>query len=699
MIQIFKDVFHLTNKTLSYAMRVQEKKVLHAYWGSALGTREDLVCAAVYAADCGTSRDSAPQEFGERGRGDFRDPAIVCTAEGIATTEFEYAGYEILQKKPAFSMPALRGGGETLVLLLKDARRKLTLRLHYTLFEWGLARRTELTNEGEEEVRVTKLASACLDFPRGAYESIHLSGRWGAECIPTRSRVLQGLRELSSRRGITSHQHNPFLAVLEAGAGEDSGAVYGFNLIYSGNFSVTMDGDERGGLRVNVGCALTDGVLLSPGETLSSPEAVCVFSREGVGGMSRAFHNLYRKHLIHPRFQGRMRPIVLNSWESVYFDFDEEKLLRFIDGAKGLGIDIVVLDDGWFGRRDLDDSSLGDWFIHKDKLPHGFAPLIERCKQHGMKFGLWFEPEAVSPNSELYRAHPDWAIATAGRTGIQMRNQLVLDFSKREVVDYLFDAMSKVLKENDISYVKWDMNRAFTDVVREETYFGHVQGVYDLYERLTAAFPHVLIEGCSSGGGRFDPAILYYSPMIWTSDDTDAFERMRVQYGTSLCYPLETMSNHVSACPNHQTGRTTPLATRGAVASLGCLGYELNVGALGEEERAEIARQISRYRADAACILTGELYRLCDPFRENAFCEEVVAQDGACAYLVYCRPLAQVNLPAPRVKLKGLNREGVYRIEETGRLASGAELMYMGIAIDLPAGDFASAVYHFTRTD
>lgn len=690
---IFTDdnVFHLTDGAFSYAFRIKDGKLVHTYFGKALPPH----CAAL--AECeDAGRDWALFEVGERGRGDFRIPSVSLCGDGFSSTDLLYVGHEVLRDKPSLGMPALRGRAETLVVTLRDDVAKIELKLFYSVYDGALARHAEIINLGDKSVTLITADSACVDFCGGEYDHISLDGRWGGECGVTRREAAFGVHTIGSTRGITSHQHNPFSAVVRRDTDEEHGEAYGFGLIYSGGFAVRLERDEKSQLRVDMGAELYGGIALAPAERFVTPEAVCVYSDCGIGGMSRKFHALYRKHLINPRFADKPRPVVINSWESMYFDFDEKKLFGFIDGAKGLGIDTVVLDDGWFGRRDCDDSSLGDWVVDRRKLPDGLKPVIERCKKNGMNFGIWFEPEAISPNSELYKARPDFALATKGRTGMQMRNQFVLDFSRDDVIDLIYTSMRKILSEYDISYIKWDMNRPLSDVDDAKKYIGYVKGVYSLYERITTEFPDVLIEGCCSGGGRFDPAILYYSPMIWSSDDSDAHERTKIQYGLSLCYPLQTLSNHVSACPNHQTGRSTPFATRGAVASLGCLGYELDAAKLDECERGLIAAQTAAYKKAAPLILTGELYRLISPFEDGAFCEEVAAADGSAAYVVYVGALGACNLPIRMLRLRGLIADAVYRVEERDAQYTGAELMYRGIRPKV-SGDFGAEILHITR--
>lgn len=689
MIRIEKNVFIVSGNNYTYAFGVCEEKLRHIYFGAPI----DDVLAPVPVW-----WQNARLEFGEYGRGDYRTPFLSVHRDKNMSTDFRYTGHEIVAK-PSFGMPALRGTSKTLVITLTDEHLSLRLKLYYTPYAEALVRRAEIENFGTNPIQLDKLMSAGFDLPSDAYEAITLPGKWGGERQISRDKILKGLHTVSSTRGNSSHECNPFAAIVKRDTTETCGEAIGLNLVYSGNFAIELERGENDSLRVNIGMDLAHGDFpVGAGETISSPEAVLVYSDEGLGEMSRKFHRLYRKHLIDPKFADQMRPIVINSWESTYFDFDEKKLLEFIEGAKGLGIDTVVLDDGWFGHRDRDDSSLGDWYIDRNKLPNGLAPLIDACKKHGMKFGIWFEPEAISPDSDLYRAHPDWAISE-GREGVQMRNEFLLDYSRAEVVDGIFTQMCEILQNNEISYVKWDMNRSQTDVPNARLAYDYIRGVYTLYEKLTTRFPNLFIEGCAGGGGRFDPGILYYSPMIWTSDNTDAYCRAHIQYGTSLCYPLQTMSNHVSVCPNHQTARTIPFETRGHIASLGCLGYELNIGKGTEEERALVKEQTEAYRRDAALILKGDLYRLLDPFTDRLFCEMVVSEDKTAAYLVHMVFVRRLDGPGKCVRLRGLVEDWVYRIAETGETATGRTLMNRGIELPTNSPDFTSLAYHIVRVE
>ena len=481
---------------------------------------------------------------------------------------------------------------------------------------------------------------------------------------------------------------NPFMAILADGCTENSGECYGINLLYSGSFAITAEVSSNKSVRVQGG--INDYLFsweLDGGESFITPQTALCYSAEGFGGLSRAYHDFFRDYIIDPKRVYERRPVVVNNWEATYFNFDNEKLFAIIDEAAKLGIDTFVLDDGWFGKRNDDKSGLGDWTVNDKKLKGGLKPIIDRCKKNGMKFGLWFEPEMISEDSDLYRAHPDWAIKKEGVEPCRGRNQLVLDFTRKEIVDYVFNAVSKVLKENDISYVKWDKNRDITEnfsaslLADRQGEFLHryTLGFYDLAERLISAFPDVFFEGCAGGGGRFDGGALYYFPQIWTSDNTDGLERPKIQWGTSICYPLSSMSCHVSACPNHQTQRTTPFATRGAIASLGATGYELDLTKLTEAEKKQVKEQILSYKRIDGLILKGDLFRLANPFETNYFCEMIVAKDKTEAYVVGERFRGDPCDHDRILKLNGLDENKTYTIKELCVTASGKALMSAGV--------------------
>lgn len=699
MIEIEKNVIRMSGEKYSYVIELYEGKPMHRYFGEKLSSilcAEDFQDTEEYEKGFLTAGRKFT-EYGEFGRGDFRTPSIAVHGKGFCSTDLSTVGVEILKQKPASVMPVLRDGGETLKIVTEDKVSGIRLTHYYTPYEEGLCRRTEFTNIGKTEIVLDKLMSACIDFPKNEYKTLDLSGKWAGERQIVEREVFSGNRQISSVRGASSHQQNPFIAIALRDTTEDKGEAFGFNLVYSGNFLIETEMDEKQTVRLQIGLnVLHGGFTIGVGETFVAPEAVLVYGN-GYGEMSRNFHDLYRKHLINPKYQDVAYPIVLNSWESMYFDFNEEKFLDFIEEAKGLGVDTIVMDDGWFGARDNDASSLGDWFVDGRKFPNGLKKVIDACHKNGMRFGIWFEPEMISPKSELYTKKPQWCLHTEGRVGKLGRNQYNLDFSKKEIVDYVYKQICTILDEYDISYVKWDMNRLMSDVPNAITYHKYVLGVYDLYTRLTTRYPDVFIEGCAGGGGRFDPAILYYSPMIWTSDNTDAYMRTRIQYGTSLCYPLSTMSNHVSACPNHQTGRITPLETRYAVASLGRLGYELNPKLLSNEERERICGQIERYKKDRELLVTGDLYRLVSPFVSGDFSEIIVSKDKKNAYVAYVAGLYNKNSYAKKLRLKGLVETAMYFVEEENKRYTGEFLMRVGLTMRLEEQDFAACVWHLSQ--
>ena len=509
---------------------------------------------------------------------------------------------------------------------------------------------------------------------------------------------------MESRRGASSHHHNPFFALTEFGTQEDHGSVYGFNLVYSGNFLGLAECDADYGCRAQLGINPFDfSWTLEPGTEFQTPEAVLVFSAEGLGEMSRAYHRLYRKHLCRGEWRDKPRPIVINNWEATYFDFDATKLHEIAAAAASLGIELFVLDDGWFGHRDNDRSSLGDWFVHRTKLPRGLGELAAQIQKKGLNFGLWFEPEMISVDSELYRAHPDWCLHVPGRSRSEGRNQLVLDFSRKEVRENVYQQMQEILTAAPITYVKWDMNRNMTEIGsaaldadrQPETAHRYILGLYEFMERLTGEFPQILFEGCAGGGGRFDPGILYYMPQIWTSDDTDAICRLKIQHGTSLVYPWSAISAHVSVVPNHQLGRFTPLKTRGDVAFTGAFGYELDASLLEAVEREEIKRQAAFYKNVRQLLLNGDLYRLRNPFESNDAAWMIVSSNKEEALVTHVTILALPNAAQQFLRLKGLDSGAKYKIDNL--VYHGDALMNIGLPVPYPSADFVSCQWHLTK--
>lgn len=707
------DSFHLCAGGISYCIGVRDGQLIHLYWGREIPDA-DLwyllpMSTASFEGGIATQYDFPPTDTG-----DYRTPMIeVEFSDGSRTTGFTYEGYEILPGKPSLpGLPATyvesEDEAETLIVHMKDAFTGLCADLQYTIFSkhGAITRSVRLTNGGETEMTIRRVFSASVDFPDCGYEYFHLHGAWARERQMERRPLLHGLQQVSSSRGSSSHQHNPFFALVTPDTTEEHGTVYSMNLVYSGSFAANAEVDCFSRTRMQIGIN-PEGFswLLLPGETFQSPEAVMVFSDTGLRGMSQTYHTLYRNRLCRGKYRDAVRPILLNNWEATYFNFNEEKLLAIAKRAKEVGVELFVLDDGWFGKRDSDNCSLGDWVVDKRKLPNGLAGLVKKITDMGLKFGLWFEPEMISPDSDLYRAHPDWCLHVEGRPRTQQRSQLILDLSRQDVCDYIVEAVSGVLRSADISYVKWDMNRNMTEIGsallpaerQRETAHRYLLGLYDVMERITSAFPDVLFEGCSGGGGRFDPGMLYYMPQIWCSDDTDAIERVCIQYGTSMAYPISAMGAHVSAVPNHQTGRIAPLKTRGDVALSGNFGYELDLNTLTDEEIEMVKQQVALCKEIRHITMFGDYYRLINPFEGNYGAWQFVAPDGSEVIVCAVKRLSKPNHRSRPIKLAGLEPEAQYEIAGTGKQYAGAVLMQVGLLLKESMGDFESFLVRLKR--
>lgn len=715
-------LFHLQSRNTSYIIQLVHGYPAHAYFGAKLrhGSNLDQLLTFQERAsfspnpipeDKSISLDSLPQEYPQYGTSDFRSPAYqVRLANGTRATELTYRSHRIVPGKPALEgLPAVYveqdHEAETLELELEDRVSGLVVVLSYTVFAefYAIARSARLTNGSSEPLQLERALSASVDFPDAAYDALYLSGAWARERHVQRRRLAPGVTGISSRRGSSSHQQNPFLALLRPDATEQQGEVYGFSLVYSGSFTAEAEVEQFGTTRVQIGINPFDFTWrLEPGESFQTPEAVLVYSAEGLGGMSRTYHRLYRTRLCRGQFRDQERPILVNNWEATYFDFNADKIEAIAKAGSELGIELFVLDDGWFGRRDRDNSSLGDWFEDRRKLPDGLADLARRVKDTGLQFGLWFEPEMVSPDSDLYRAHPDWCLHVPDRRRTEARDQLILDMSRSDVRQYLYERLSTIFSTVPITYVKWDMNRNMTEIGsavspaerQGEVAHRYMLGLYELLERLTSEFPHILFESCSGGGGRFDPGMLYYMPQTWTSDDTDAAERLKIQYGTSIVYPVSTMGAHVSAVPNHQVERTTPLTFRGDVAMSGNFGYELDLTRFTEEEKETAKRQIAIYKEIRGLVQQGDLYRLQSPFEGNETAWMFVRPDQNEALLFYFRVLAEPNGPLRSVKLQGLDPAKDYEVVGSGEVYGGDRLMNAGLSMASVRGDFSSKMIH-----
>ena len=707
--------FHLTNGRISYLMKVLPNGTLgQLYFGRAIRDRENFdhllefasrpMSSCVFEGNPCFSLEHCRQEYPSHGSTDFRRPAVeLRQPNGSRITRFVYHSHTVAPGKPALKgLPATYceqdSEAETLTIRLRDELLNVSVYLNYTLFAShpALARSARIVNEGGLELHLTHAMSLSLDLPDMEYELLHFSGAWGRERYLKVRKLEQGVQSVESLRGHSSHNHNPFVMLRRPGTDEDQGEVLGFSLVYSGNFLAQAEVDTWDTTRITLGInPFGFDWKLEPGQGFQTPEAVAVYSHQGMGAMSRTFHTLYRSRLARGEWRDRPRPILINNWEATYFNFDEDKLVSIAQAAKRDGVELFVLDDGWFGARRSDRAGLGDWIANPELLPQGIPGLAERIEALGMRFGLWFEPEMVNRDSDLYRAHPDWLLQTPGRTPSHGRNQFVLDFSRPEVADRVHAMMADILSGAKVSYVKWDMNRSITEAYsaalppdrQGEVFHRYILGVYDLYERLTSAFPHVLFESCASGGGRFDPGMLYYAPQAWTSDDSDAAERLKIQYGTSFCYPVVSMGAHVSAVPNHQVNRATPLSTRANVAYFGTFGYELDLNRLTSKEREQGRAQIAFMKEHRDVIQFGDFYRLLSPFQGNYTAWMAVSPDRRTALVGWYKTLNEVNGPFRRLRLRGLDPALCYTVDGTSA-HYGDELMEVGlVTTDSSAGE------------
>ncbi|GHV33054.1 alpha-galactosidase [Clostridia bacterium] len=698
-------VFKLDTPNSSYIIAIVDDEgfVGHAYYGKRLQSAQtdDLLrvneppfVPSKNNRDRGSFLDTFPMEYPPHGLGDFRESCIVSNP----ISSVNYASHRIFKGKPAIpGLPATFGGAddcETLEIVCADNELEITL--SYTAFEHldAIARHVEITNNGGSPVQLDKVLSCCVDMENDDYDIITLHGSWARERAISRTPLGLGKKSVSSMRGGPGHQEHPFFALAQKSATQDAGDVYGFHFVYSGNFFAQAEVSQFNGVRAVMGINPQNfSWNLKPGESFYAPEVILTYSGEGLGKMTRTLHDLYREHLI--RGQNKKRPILINNWEATYFDFNADKLLKIAADARKLGIEMFVLDDGWFGKRNDDNTSLGDWVVNEEKLPGGLPRIVSEINKTGMEFGLWFEPEAISPDSDLYRAHPDWAVALPGRVGTLCRNQYVLDLSRRDVLEHTYQSISNVLKSANITYVKWDMNRPLTDVGNGELSHRYVLGVYELQERLVTDFPHILLENCSGGGARFDPGMLYYGPQIWCSDDTDAIERLKIQEGTAMLYPLSSVGAHVSDCPNHAVGRVTPFETRGFVALAGTFGYELDVTKLSEADREMFPKQIEMFRKYSELVRTGDYYRIASYAENHEFdCWQVVSKDKTESLVTFIQVLGRPNVHSRRIRLKGLDGAKTYRIEivggegEDARELPGDAILNAGINVQNCRGDF-----------
>ena len=640
-------------------------------------------------------------------------PAVAAVhADGSSALDLRYYSHTVKPGKYGIEgLPAVYAAedeAETLEVVLRDTASAVEVTLLYAVLPALdlVTRCARIRNLGETPVTLTKAASLCLDISRGSWEWVHFHGRHAMERQMERRLLFHGIQEIGSTRGTSSHHQNPTVLLCTPDCTETAGACIGAALVYSGSHQTRLECDQLGQVRMVMG--IHPDLFrweLKAGETFSTPEVMLSYSDTGLETLSHHFHQAIREHICRGKYQLAERPVLINNWEATYFGFDTEKILHIAEEAARLGVDMLVLDDGWFGKRDDDCSGLGDWFVNETKLSGGLHDLVEKIKGMGMRFGIWFEPEMISEDSDLYRKHPDWAIRIPDRAPMRSRYQLVLDMANPEVQEYLFRVMSDVLHSADISYVKWDMNRSISDWYTRtlpadrqgEMPLRFVLGLYALLERLTAAFPDVLFEGCSGGGGRFDAGMLYYCPQIWCSDDTDAYERTKIQYGTSFFYPVSAVGSHVSTVPNHQTGRITPFETRGTVAMAGSFGYELDLNLLSDGEKQEVAEQIRQFKTYGPLIHNGKYYRLTNPMAEDAALWEFAAQDGSEVLVQGMLFHAEANVLRRTVQLRGLDAEKRYRLDGTEQVYTGAALMAGGVLLPKAWGDYTPVTMHFSE--
>ena len=725
--------FHLFNDRISYIMNVLPTgHLMQLYCGKKVHDREDFSYLIETSARPTTTYLSEEwhnkytfthlkQEYPVYGTTDFRHPAIeIKQNNGSNISNFCYKSHSISSGKPKLAgLPATYtendNEAQTLRIVLEDELTHVQVELLYTLFAQGgiIARSAKITNNGAETVHLTTAMSLCLDLPDCDYEWLQFSGSWARERHLKIRKLEQGITSVESTRGASSHEHNPFIILKRPSTDENKGEAIGFSLVYSGNFLAQAEVDTHDVTRVLIGInPFCFDWKLASGGSFQTPEAVMVYTADGLNDLSQTYHKLYQKRLARGYWRDRPRPILINNWEATYFDFNEDKLVKIAQKAKECGVELFVLDDGWFGKRTSDTAGLGDWVPNTDLLPNGITGLSHRIEELGMKFGLWIEPEMTNMNSDLYRAHPDWILHVPGRHPSECRHQYVLNYSRPEVVDYIYNMLAKILTEGKVSYIKWDMNRYITECYsvalpadqQGEVFHRYILGVYSLYERLTTNFPHILFESCASGGARFDPGLLYYAPQGWTSDDSDAMERLKIQYGTSYCYPVSSMGSHVSVIPNHQVYRNTPLHTRANVAYFGTFGYELDLNKLTAEEQEEVKEQIKFMKQYREVIQFGTFYRLNSPFNGNVTSWMVVSEDKKTAIVGWYRVLNGINLPYSRVQLQGLNSDYCYETVGTQECHFGDELMNIGLIINDPSAgqvqdggptscDFDSKIY------
>lgn len=714
-----KQIFSIDTKNTTYQMKVDSYGfLLHLYYGAKVNGAMDYLLTyadrgfsgnpAEAGADRTYSLDVLPQEYPTWGTGDYRNAALLIqNADHSESCKLQYAGHMI--KKGKYNLQGLpavyaeENEAETLEIYMEDCVSNLKVTLLYGVVEQLdiITRSVIIENHGSENIIIEKAGSACLELLPGQYDLLSFCGRHTMERTVQRKRIGYGSSVFESRRGTSSHQYNPAFILADVNATEDCGNCYGIAFVYSGGFRFETEKDPYDQVRTVMSIQPEQFAYpLNPGERFVVPETIFSFSQNGFGALSHNYHNCINHHVIRRSFQKKMRPVLINSWEAAYFDFTGETMLELAKNAADVGIDLVVMDDGWFGKRDDDNSGLGDWEVNEEKLGCSLGTLIEKINELGVDFGIWIEPEMISEDSTLYRNHPDWVLQIPGRSPVRSRNQLVLDFSRKDVRDYIFASICKVLDQGNITYVKWDMNRSISDVyshvnVRGTVLHDYVVGVYDFLEQMIQRYPELLIEGCSGGGGRFDIGMLYYTPQIWCSDNTDAIDRTKIQYGTSFFYPASAVGSHVSAVPNHQTGRITSLKTRAVVAMAGTFGYELNLQMLSAEEKEEIKEQVAVFKKQNELIQQGTYYRLTNPMEDAMAAWLFVSENKKHALFNVVVLDKQANAGVTFIKLKGLLEGSTYISSVDNREYAADGLMEAGFPIPSTLGEYEAYQVEF----
>ena len=716
-------IFTLNTKNTTYQMYVNEDGVLfNSYYGARM-EYFDLSYAS-HKRGWGASFSPNPREreyfhnhtkdeLSVFGLGDFRLTALsLVNSDGTTACEPIYDSHKVVKGQYSIKgLPAFYGDeGETLIITLKDKAYDVYFHMYYGILpEYDLITKALVVeNKTDKQIKLNKALSLTLTLPMGTYDMIHFHGAHMRERTFERTRISHMVSTVSSVRGASSHTQNPFVIVCDKGANEEYGSAYGISLVYSGNFVISAEKEQFETTRIVAGIN-PEGFefAIEPNDTFECPQVALTYSNEGFGKLSNNYHKAVRNNLCRSKYKDTRRPVLINNWEATYFDFNADKLVSMAKDAAKIGVELLVMDDGWFGKRDNDRSGLGDWFVNEKKLQGTLNNLVKRVNDEGLQFGIWFEPECISEDSELYRNHPDYCFKIPNRVPLHSRNQLVLDMTRKEVRDNIYNQMVKVLESANITYLKWDFNRHLTDLYsvdlpkerQGEIYHRYMLGVYELLERVITRFPDILFESCSGGGGRFDFGMLYYMPQVWTSDNSDAIDRLKIQYGTSFAYPVRTMGAHVSVCPNHGNARVTPLNTRGNVAYFGTYGLELDITKMTDEEKAEIKRQIAEFKKHYNLIQFGDYYRLLSPFtpEESRYCAwEVVSEDKSEALVCTVAYESKCTVPPELLKVRGLDADKLYRINGSEELYTGAALMNIGFWLDYDHLTYASRLYHIT---